>query len=493
MMQPVSDYKTASVLTQSDLFVDKPEESCEFSSVRQCSSEKHVTEQKGVCERDIKLADDVLRMLSFNLGRSWITVANEVGFSEDEIKELQSLYTPRKNWKVKFNDLLTSSNNKTWHTEISDPKITEVIPLFISRALKKINVDVFFNAIEKTNYHLAKCARKIQLEATSKKQDILAKTADQNSKFSSYIFLQWVKLPGRSTTWGHIIPNTEILPHQQTVYDWAFLNKDKIVVLWFDSYNLTDEEIRQYYNFESKVEPAVDNILVLDIRDVDWSNVSLLYYDKFSSGPPVESMTTKQVLEKQKFTSLGDRVDYLRERLLYEGSFAVASALRKTNKRLEVIDCLPSRGVYLDLDFIPRKFDSSEVHHKSVCIDDSLRNVSSYTTSYGGTVRFGGHFSNSLIAVNQDHLDILGEYLRIDFNDDCLPYYTGLLNTLTIFRDSVDGTRNFRMNGSLHLYRGDFLPEWAGKHGGTWKAEGQTEVNTQKNIPLDFRETSKIN
>ena len=337
------------------------------------------------------------------------------------------------------------------------------------------------------------CARKIQNESIPKKQGILGRKPDLNSKFSSYIFLQWVKMPGRVTIWGDIIPNTEILPHQQTAYDWAFLNGDKIVVLWFDSYKLTDEEIKQYYNFEKKIKSVVDNLLVLDIRDVNWSDVSLQYYGKSSSEPPLSSMTPRQVLDNHEFTSLGDRVDFLRERLLYEGSFAIESALRKQNKHLEMINFLPSRGVYFDLDFVPRKFDSSEVHHKPICIDDSLRSVSGYTIDHDGTVHFGGHFSNSLIAVNQDHLDLLGEYLAISLYDYSLPYYSGLSKTLNVFRDRVGGTRNFKMSGSLQLYRGDFLPEWGGVHGGTWRAKGQAEVNQQKNLPLNFRGARKMN
>ena len=167
--------------------------------------------------------------------------------------------------------------------------------------------------------------------------------------------------------------------------------------------------------------------------------------------------------------------------------------LRKANKRVELINHLPSRGVYFDLDFVPRKFDSSEVNHKPICIDDSLRNVSSYMTCHDGTVHFGGHFSNSLIAVNQDHLDILGEYLRIDFHNTCLPYYSGLSKTLTIFRDRVGGTRQFKMRGSLQLYKGDFLPKWGGNHRGTWSIKGQTEVNEQHNLPLNFRGARIIN
>lgn len=497
-MQPVSESKIDPVQRLDDSLVDHPESQDEFNSFgqcsikSQCSTEKHGARKTSVCEKDIKIAPAVSKMLSFNLGESWVNVAHKVGFSEAEIKGLQSLYTPKKRWINRVNDLLASSNNKTWHNMRSDPRIIDVIPLFISKAQEKVNIEEFFNAVEKTNYYLAKCARKVQLEEILTKQYVLIKTADRSPGFSSYIFLQWIKMPGRETTWGSIIPNTEILPHQQTVYDWAFLNDDKIVVLWFDSYNLTDEEIRQYYDFESKVKPSANNILVLDVRDVDWSNVSLFYYDDTLSSPPVASMTHQQALEKQEFSSLGDRVDFLREILLYEGSFAIASVLRKTNKCLDLIDCLPSRGVYFDLDFVPRKFDSSEVHHHAICIDDTLRNVSGYNIDCDGTVHFAGHFSNSLIAVNQDHLDILGEYLRVNLNAIYLPYYSGLLTTLNVFRYRVGGTRSFKMRNHLPLYKGDFLPTWQSKYSATWDTKRQDEINAQTNIPLVFRKASPL-
>lgn len=426
------------------------------------------------------LSPIVKEMLSNSLGIDWVTLAQKLGVEEEKIESQMKMYQEKSTWQVQVNELLTAAQEGKWYIVGHDPAIIDAIRQFLCNDQYHILFTRVIRELETINTHLAQCAKQAQLMSNCLGRCTPPST---NSRFECYIYLQWVKLTGRRSDWGHVIPNTEILPHQQTIYDWASNNPDKIVVLWFDSFNLTKKEIKQYYCFEKEMSESLDNLLVLDLRKVDWCSLELSYY---SGNLVTRTMSVLEVLQENRFRSLGDKLDFIKVRLLYEGSCAMRSCIFNSRKRVDLLNSLPQKGVYFDLDFLPIYFDSSDMFKTPICIDDTLRTVTGLVIENNGKVTFGGHFSNSLLAVNQNHLYILGQCFRVDDDSESrLPYYWGLFETLIVFRSEVSGTRLFRMRGCLEKYHNDFLPMWyVHKYSGTWRDNEQDEINSQRNLSV---------
>lgn len=427
-------------------------------------------------------------MLKHRLGGKWQELSKFLAVSCDDIKSLNDKYLAIDDFEFQESEFYGEGE---YYRAESNPNVINLIQELLSKfKIIDISLDQLIYALSQCDKYLAHC---INIE-----RKIISSSAEHTPKeFSSYIFTLWIKNPNRNfTNWGSFFPNTDILPHQQTVFDWAFLNQDKLVVLWYDSVNLTDSEKKDLLIYRDLVSPCLSNIRVLDIRNINFSN-SLLRYE-IPSPKGEYFVTPSEALHKEDSlvelqphaepSRLGLKVDFLRQRLLYEGSSAIESALTKDSQDSIPSSSIPCKGVWFDLDYIPVKFSSNLWSGADIFIDDSTRVLKPSICCYG-TVTLSGMFMQSILAVKQDRLDILGSCLWVKSDDPAAPahYYEALKKALSTFRHRVGGVVGFKMR-TVPSYQGKFIQDtWVGPNSTTYSESYNPLIDSQSSVPLNTR------
>ena len=431
-------------------------------------------------------------MLSHRLGDNWKQLSTHFNVPCEVVKSLSQKYL-----SVDYYEFQEEEHNEEgdYYEAYSNPNIVNLIQeLLLSLKDNKITLDDLIESLSQYDKYLAYC---INVE-----RSIMA-CPEENSTgvFTSYIFTLWIKNPNRGlTNWGSFLPNTEILPHQQVVFDWAFLNPDKLVVLWYDSESLTESDKRDLHIYQDLVSPCLSNLKILDIRDIEFNN-NLLHYEEVSPKGNIRKiffLTPNEALNKEdslvafqphiKPSRLGIKIDFLRQRLMYEGSSAIESALAKTRQGCTTSTRIPCKGVWFDLDYIPQKFSSSLWSGSDIFIDDSTCALKP-SIDGNGQVTKSRCFMQSLLAVRQDKLDILGSCLWVECDDPTTPsyYMSALEKSLFTFRHRLGGVRGFKMR-TVPSYQGDFIPGfWSGPNSSTYSSSYNSQIDKQTNMPLNTR------
>ena len=355
--------------------------------------------------------------------------------------------------------------------------------------LQQHTKEEFLQIINDINPHLAVTFRYLE-EHESFAGNSLVKS--NYSQFNSYIFLIWTKLPGRVTDWGHVIPNTGALPHQQTILDWGRLNPDKYVVLWFDSLPLNDEELGQYIQFREILQAHYSNINVLDIRQADWSNKSFSVptYNPPTDKTVVLNLTTVEAMNNELIMQdLGNWIDLLKTRLLYEGSDVIRTAMLNSLQRLSIKalpSLMPSKGVYFDLDYIPQYFSGEQLYQHGITVDDTNGFVSAEGPTMSGKLVRGSDLMFGLISTNQDKSPLLGELLP-PVIDGKTEIYQTVREILIKLRTRLAGTKQFRMLGAKYEEGTGTILRRIHPFAESWSLKkDHTEANQQKNKPLSL-------
>ncbi len=422
------------------------------------------------------LTKDSIRTLTLNMDSHWLVAAVELNYTWDEIEEIQqqarqntfiSTANPDVQKLIKQKKLILAENKAVF----------DQILLFLSSANQRFTAAgiieslSYYDSIWNSNWSGV-------LRSHQKNKSIPEKrVSNKASTYSSYIFTLWLKHPTRSADWGHVVPNTALMPHQQTVYDWARLNPDKLVILWYDSTELSGDEIQQFRTLSGQMSLYLGNIRFLDVRDVVWSPVKLNYrYQNLGQ------LTPEQALNRIPFPHLGDKADFLRTRLLYEGSSAIRSALKPLKLQGSSKETLPQTGFYFDLDYIPRPYNARQLVRNELCIDNSFH-ILEKTFVYGRAV-FNSTFFISLLAVRTDRSRLLGPELRInDTNQKELISYGDTLKTVEMSRYNICGISGFTMRVNPYTHQKQF--EGMSKTTKSWDTDYDRDIDRLHNLPLN--------
>ncbi|MGI9276395.1 MAG: hypothetical protein ACR2PT_16320 [Endozoicomonas sp.] len=416
------------------------------------------------------LTKDNLFMLALNIGSYWRYSAMFLGYSMDDQRKIH---------EQAVQNALISKNAPDIQELISEGKLAlyddeatiEQILIFLSDAQKKYSIERIAESMGEIYPTLPNAILSHQ-----KKKPDSGKTNSEASVYSSYIFTMWLKHPTRSANWGHIVPNTVFMPHQQTLYDWARLNPDKLVVLWYDSAELTRGEIQQFKALHAQMSLYVDNVRFLDVRNVSWSPIKLSY-----SKQKLGLLTPGEAFEKVPFFNLGDKVDFLRTRLLYEGSGAIHSAMNSSAFDEVSQSLLPQMGIYFDLDYIPRTFDAQLLIRNELCIDDFDDTLSK--TLANEETEFNGSFYISLLAVRENHSRLLGPELRINSVNRYLIPYGDTVRTAKMSRYNLCGIRGFKMTANPYSNKQKDSDKRAAAR--SWAEDYKHEIDQLSNNPLN--------
>ena len=299
-------------------------------------------------------------MLRHRLGENWEKLSTYLNLPCDTIESLSKKYLSFNDFKFQESEL---DEDGEYYKALSNPNIFNLIQeLLLILQDNNITLQELIESLNQCDKYLAHC---INIETSF----ITRPEENLSGIFTSYIFTLWIKNPNRgSTHWGSFLPNTKILPHQQTVFDWAFLNPDKLVVLWYDSVNLAEAEKRDIFTYSDSVSSCLSNIRVLDIRNIDFGNKPLQYEEVSSTGETINTffLSPDEALHKEdslvalqshrKSSRLGLKIDFLRQRLLYEGSSAIESALTKPDKNLFLLLAFHAKAYGLILIIYPPTF-----------------------------------------------------------------------------------------------------------------------------------------
>ncbi len=421
-------------------------------------------------EAENLLAYDSIVALLLNLDAGWHIIATELGFDDE------------------FQLNLMQKNLKSPDDYLNQFKL---VADFLSQAVKQYSLTALIEALEK-EYDLM--AHTVKFYQNKRKNELLSVHDDSPSPatasdYSSYIFLMWNKMPERETNWGHVIPNTELYPHQQTVYEWAYRNPEKYVVLWFDSQGLSETEHMQYIDFRTQLQSLQSNINVLDIRQVDWGEESFTYSSTwpFSNEGREQLLTLKLLGSDPPHKSFVEKNDFLKIRLLHQGSQAINSAIKNSGQTVD--KAMPQRGIYFDLDYLPIRFDFSNVCSQSLCLDDSTQFVSSFKLTEQQMISSKPVMLISLLAVDQDKLDLIGPLLYTSLNrraDTLL----GLISLINVIPRYISGTKEFRMRHLMYESGSGILTDIHGQHGQSWSpTSNDGESAAQTNKPLTVHES----
>ena len=433
-------------------------------------------------ENDLTL--ETITLLAFNLGSLWEVMAPKLKIEKDEVNRIITDSENNPTLSAKHPKVTNLSSNDLFPLNEEGHLIDQIL-MFLASASEKNSTSEILTLLKSYYPDLHKLALYYQKNTQPKIGEELVPQNDIPSEYTSYIYFVWLKhFSRKQTSWGHVIPNTVHLPHQQTIYNWARRNPDKYVVLWYDSKELNQEELDQYEIFRLSMKETLSNFDVLDIQKIYWTDLKLSI-----PGRDMKNKSVSELLDNMKFTHVGDKVEFLRMRLMHEGSRALKTARANSGRDFhEMSSPLPQRGVYFDLDYIPRYFDASIIKG-NVCIDNVTHSLSK--PKVGTKVKLGRDFPNSLLAVNHDHVDLLKPDLRIEINSfhylnagkKALVHYWEWKETLSHSIFQVCGINGFEMGGSANIRKGDAIG-WNMEYAHSWAEKYHPELDNQFNADL---------
>ncbi|MCW7554693.1 hypothetical protein NX722_19150 [Endozoicomonas gorgoniicola] len=240
----------------------------------------------------------------------WYKVFSELDVEESLLDEIKNS--------------LSKKGKRRFLEDGDTPYIIDAMVRLLSVVIEKNTDDDIFDAVSSVRKDFA-----YVLSGKKNKNE----QSKNNSDVS--IHLIWFRLTGRKTSWGHEIPNTDLLPHQQTIYDWAFYNPDKQVFLWYDSYGLSEEAISQYQDFERTLQSyGLDNVNVLDVKKIDWRGSKINNYNVYENEFHTSTIQSEIDFGDKNDQDLGQKVNFFRINILRNSCSAIESAMKASAKKL---------------------------------------------------------------------------------------------------------------------------------------------------------------
>ncbi len=321
------------------------------------------------CEQAIPesfISREALDVLKNHLSKDWVKVAVALDFTPGQIQSIQD----------RFIGCDESKHLELRDTEPGYVNLTENLVELAKASGHSFDsiIRAIKNVIERKRFFGATAflLPDLLIEANSIQSDPLSAGyyASSAERWESYIFLTWIKNPKFPD--ADSLPNTPDRPVQQRAIDWARCNHNKLVVLWYSSTPLKFgdgcdiQRIKDYR--QSIYELGLNNLLVLDVDNIQWSSCiePLIPFDP--------SFTFQDCLlpgRIQLWPSFNHILDNLRLSLLSQGSSAITSASVRSAINLKQEE-IPRRGAYFDIDYIPIMFETYQHPYKPLCRDGSF-------------------------------------------------------------------------------------------------------------------------